>query len=175
VDPVYNVSGECVNFNTQINISTPVEYFFAGQFVLQWNCSLFELRTTWTMTNGKGKAYNGSQWFTADDNAVGLTGNNPSCPDQNQGRANFLCAWDSYPDTHGLSGINISAPPSGPAEGILSIQRWRTYGSACVGTYRTGTTEIGFVPELEIVGFKDGDVYYYTDPVTWTNTSVTVN
>jgi hypothetical protein len=160
-----------------------VDYFFAGQFVLVWDCNLFELRTVGTQNNGKGNAYNGSVWHLANQNAVGLTGTDATCPNQGtfpvpnaQGRANFLAAWDTYPDTHNNNGINISAPPSGPAEAVLSMQLWRTTGAACYGTAaNTGTTDIGFVPTLKIVGFKDGKEMEYTDPVAWTNTSVTVN
>jgi len=166
----YSVSGEGTDFYTTINI-TPIEVFFAGQFILEWDCTLFELNTGWTQNNGKGRAWNGTQWIDANDNSCNLIGENPQCSDPKQGRAAFLVAWDNYPDTHDFDGIDISAPPKGPAEGVFSVVAWRTLSGA---DFSTGSTEIRFMPTTMLVGFEDGDVYYYTRPVMWGNTSVTV-
>jgi hypothetical protein len=186
------ITGPCVQFWTWINISTPVELFFAGQFLLEWDCNLLELRTTPTQNLGHGRAWNGSEWFDSDDNALNLLGTDTHCPEQGtypspngQGRSAFLVAWDSYPDTHSCGpwsgcGINISAHPNTSLEeAYWSGLRWRTSGPACYGTTaNTGTTDITFRPTLMIVGYADGDYDYYDDhprTITWYNTSVTVN
>jgi hypothetical protein len=188
----YNVTQDgdgCETLWVWINITAPLEYFFAAQFLLEWDCNLLELRTAGTQNSGKGNIYNGSGnsttgWHLANQNAVNLVGLNPQCPEQGtypapnaQGRAAFLAAWDTYPDTHNGQGINVTAPMSGPpAEGILSGVRFRTTGPTCYGTtINTGSLNLNFLPTLKIVGYLDGDYdYYATRNVTWANTSVNV-
>jgi hypothetical protein len=167
-----------------INISAPIELFFAAQFALEWNCSLLELRNGWTQNNGGGRLYNGTSpnpnWTDATAVGINLVG---TCPLSNdgptQGKANFLVDWGNYYGiTRDGEGVNVTAPPGSPpypAEGELLTVRWRTSGAACYGTtHNTGATDIRFVPTCKITGYKDG-AYEYTDPVTWTNTSVTIN
>ena len=161
----YQVSGAGQEFYTTINI-TPIELFFGAQFVLVWDCTLFELDGGWTQNNGHGYLYNGSEWVKASEVALNPTGNNPQCPDPKQGRVNFLVTWDNY---YGIAergmGVDVSS------EGTLVTLRWLAHSGA---DYRTGATDIGFVPKMKIVGYLHG-AYEYTKPVHWHNTSVTLN
>jgi hypothetical protein len=189
VNSSYNISDDgCVQFWTWINISAPLELFFAGQFQLEWDCNLLELRTTPTQNLGKGRIWNGSAWFTSNDNALNLIGHDSKCPEQGtypapnaQGRAAFLVAWDNYPDTHSCwkysgCGINISPHPNTSLpEAKWSGIRWRTTGPACYGTTaNTGITDILFRPTMMIVGYADGEYLYDDREVSWYNTSVLV-
>ena len=160
----YGVSGEAQDFYTTINI-TPIELFYGAQFVLEWDCTLFQMRTAWTRKNGHGYLHNGSQWIKASSVGLNPTGDNPQCPDPEQGRVNFLVIWDNY---WGIAargtGINVSR------EGTLVTIGWRTYTGA---DYREGETGIRFVPTCKVGGYLRGS-YDYTRPVTWTGTTVEV-
>jgi len=164
----YGVSGEGTDFYTTINI-TPIELLFAAQFVLEWDCTLFELRTGWTQNSGGGRLYNGTSpnpgWTGATSVGLNPTGDNPQCPDPKQGRANFLVDWSNYQHVPSGFGVNVSR------EGTIVTLGWRTYSGA---DFRAGTTDIGFAPTLKLVGFKTG-AYDYTRPVAWMDTSVTVD
>jgi len=160
----YGVSGEAQDFYTAINI-TPIELFYGAQFVLEWDCTLFEMREGWTRNNGHGYLHNGSQWVKASEVGLNPTGDNPQCPDPKQGLVNFLVVWDDY---WGIAargtGINVSR------EGTLVTIGWRTYAGA---DYREGDTGIRFVPTCKVGGYLRGS-YDYTRPVTWTGTTVEV-
>jgi len=160
----YGVSGEAQDFYTTINI-TPIELFYGAQFVLEWNCSLFEMRTAWTRNNGHGYLHNGSEWVKASSVGLNRNGENPQCPDPRQGRVNFLVIWDNY---WGIAargtGINVSR------EGTLVTIGWRTYTGA---DYREGETGIRFVPTCKVGGYLRGS-YDYTRPVQWIDTTVEV-
>ena len=181
----YQVSGEVQDFYTTINI-TPVELFFGAQFGLEWDCTLFEMRTGWTRSHGGGRLYNGTSpnpgWTRATQVAVNLDGDNNQCPDPTQGLARFAVDWGNYWwITHdyqpGLRiGVNVTAPPAGPDEGQIVRIRWRTYGPSSGTTFNQGTTDINFIPgnPCKIIGFWNGP-YEYTKPVEWTGTKVEVN
>jgi len=164
----YQVSGAGQEFYTTINI-TPVELFYGAQFVLEWDCTLFELDGGWTQSNGHGYLYNGTSpnptWVKASEVALNPTGDNPQCPDPKQGRVNFMVTWDDY---YGIAergmGVDVNR------EGTLVTLRWRAHSGA---DYRTGTTDIRFTPKMKIVGYLIG-AYEYTKPVHWHNTSVTL-
>ena len=165
----YGVSGEAQDFYTTINI-TPIELFYGAQFVLEWNCSLFEIREGWTRKNGHGYLHNGSQWIKASSVGLNPTGEQPpavdtDCPVERQGRVNFLVIWDNY---WGIAargtGINVSR------EGTLVTIGWRTYTGA---DYREGETGIRFVPTCKVGGYLRGS-YDYTRPVQWIDTTVEV-
>ena len=51
---VPNDADGCEDFFTTINISTPIELFFGAQFVLEWDCTLFYIRDSWTQDTGYG-------------------------------------------------------------------------------------------------------------------------
>lgn len=164
-EPSYGVNGSGTDFFTTINIS-PIELFFGAQFVLEWDCTLFELLTGWTRNNGHGQLYNGSTWVKATGVGLNPTGNNPQCPDPTQGRANFLIDWGNYAGLT-MDGLGLTAT----REGTLVTIRWRTYSDSA---YNSGTTGIDFAPTLKLVGIKDG-VYEYTGTVGWTDTLVTIS
>ena len=164
----YQVSGEGQEFYTTINIS-PIELFYGAQFVLEWDCTLFELDGGWTQNNGHGMLYNGTSpnptWVKASDVALNPTGNNPQCPDPKQGRVNFVVEWSDY---YGIlrdgEGVDVTE------EGTLLTVRWRTHSGA---DFKTGDTDISFAPAMEICGYLDG-AWDYTKPVYWHDTSVAV-
>jgi hypothetical protein len=164
-----------------------VDLFYGGQWVLEWNCSLFQLNAAWTQNNAnaRGMLYNATSpnpgWTYVTSSGVSLSGDGNPCPNPAQGNASFMVEWSGYywvnnpgPLGH-YRGVNVTAPPAGPAEGRLIRARWQTYGALCGGTtFNSGTTDIGFKPELALTGFLDG-AYDYPCPVIWTDTSVTVN
>ncbi len=134
--------------------------------MLEWDCTLFELRTTWTRNNGHGYLYNGSEWIKASSVGLNPTGNNPQCPDPRQGRVNFLVVWDNYWGiTARGEGVNVSR------EGTLVTLGWQTYSGT---DYSAGTTDIRFVPKTMIGGYLNGAYSYPDRPVVWTGTTVTV-
>jgi hypothetical protein len=170
--PSYEVSGEGVDFYTTINI-TPIEIFFAAEFGLDWDCTLFELVPGWTQSSGGGQLYNGTStnpgWTKATSVGVNLAGENPQCTDSTQGHANFLVDWGNYIGlTRDGLGVDVTR------EGTIVTLRWRTLSGA---DYKTGTADISWgvsgAGQRKLVGFDAGS-YEYTKPITWMNTSVTV-
>ena len=168
----YQLSGEGEEFYTTINI-TPVELFFGAQFGLEWDCTLFEMETGWTQSDGGGQLYNGTSpnpgWTRATQVAVNLDGDNSQCPDPTQGLAWFVVDWGNY---YGLiergEGVNMSK------EGTLLTVKWHTHSGA---DFRSGTTGIGFVQKMKAIGYLDGPWEYdeHGIELLWSNTSVTVN
>jgi hypothetical protein len=163
----YQVSGEGQEFYTTINI-TPIERFYGAQFVLVWDCTLFEMDTGWTQSKGVARLYNGTSpnpGWTDGVVALNPTGDNPQCPDPKQGRVNFVVEWSDY---YGIirdgEGVDVTE------DGTLLTARWRTHSG---GDFKSGDTDIRFAPEMEICGYLDGG-YQYTKPVYWHNTSVAV-
>lgn len=166
------MSGELTNFDLMINISSGAEipYFYAAQWVLEWNCSLFEIRNVWIAGNAVGRLWNGSEWIESDYTGCSLTGSNPQCPVSTQGKSNFLVEWTNhYQLIQNGEGVTV---PAGVEGTMLNAVRFRTYSG---GDFKTGTTDITFVPTLKTTGYLFGAYDYDQDNVTWTGTSVTVN
>lgn len=173
-----NVSGEQTIFDLTINISSGAEipYFYGGQFVLEWNCSLFEIRNVYIANNALGHLpwYNVSnggllEWTHSLPTGCSLTGSNPQCLDENQGKSNFVVDFSNF---YGIAawgeGVNI---PAGMEGTLVDKVRFRTYSG---GDFKTGTTNISIVPYRKLCGFLAGSYDYDLDNITWTGTSVTV-
>jgi hypothetical protein len=163
----YQVSGEGQEFYTTINI-TPIERFYGAQFVLVWDCTLFEMDTGWTQSKGVARLYNGTSpnpGWTDGVVALNPTGDNPQCPDPKQGQVKLVVLWSGYIGiVRDGEGVNVTE------DGTLLTVGWRTHSG---GDFRSGDTDIRFAPEMEICGYLDGG-YQYTKPVYWHNTSVAV-
>jgi hypothetical protein len=156
----------CENFFITVNMSTPIELFFAAQFALEYDATLFFIRGAHTQNNGAGKLYNGSDanpnWTLATAVGCNPTGTDyPNIGDGLGGRANFLVDWGNYYHVPFGFGVNVTAPPSGPPEGEIVTVSCRTAGSGCWGSAtNNGTTYINFSPTVKLVGFLSGAYEY---------------
>ena len=195
----YNVTQDangCENVDVVVNMSVDptVELFYGAWFRLQWNCTLMKFIDTWVgMT---GNLYNGSAWHAASSVSGNPTGDIAGCNQTaecaamgggDQGCANILALWDNYfRITNNGTGINATAAPLS-SEGTLAKLRFKTsgpVGNPCAwgNQLNYGTTDLEFIPNLEIVGYLDGS-FYYDDQLggiearafVWQDTTVTVN
>ena len=182
---ISNDADGCEDFYTTINMTAPIELFFAAQWVLEWDCSLFYIRAAATQNNGAGRLYNGTSpnpnWTLST--AVGCNPTGSGCPNTGSGdggRANFLVDWGNYYHLPSGFGVNVTAPPGSPpypAEGELCTITWRTSGPGCWGSaVNNGSTDIRFAPTMKMVGFLFG-AYEYDEhgrTVNWSNSSIQV-
>lgn len=151
----YTVSGG-EQFVTRVNITFPVDYFYGAQFELDWDHTLLSLRKSASMSEGKGKLWDGSSWHDATNFGMSLNGPGPD----GQGHAIVLVDWDAY--TVMTVGDGISA-----TEGWLCDLYWEADAS------NTGTTEVQFQETLELAGLSIKDIDFVI-PAVWTDTSITV-